>query len=113
MARISQDTFSRRFNMTWKNWTRSEIESIPESRGVYAIIYSDNDWIYVGQSRTSGSGQGMRNRILEHYEGESDQASCIKREVPRRVGYEVISDTTRRNNRESQLIRDYNPTCNK
>ena len=78
---------------------------VPNSAGVYIIADSSNRAIYIGQSET------LRNRLLEHAGGTSDQSGCISREFPNKVYYKLIMDQGERLKAEQDLIRDRHPIC--
>ena len=75
------------------------------SSGVYAI-YADGVWLYVGKS------SDMRARLLEHESGASDQSGCIKLHGANLFSFEV-QFSPERERREDELIRRYNPICNR
>lgn len=88
-------------------FTETSIKSsAPVGPGVYGI--SGNAWIYVGESET------MQARLLEHHGKTSDQSACIWRNTPLSFYFESISGgTVARLNRETELIKELDPSCNK
>ena len=95
--------------MAEKTWHRFTEESIQEnasnSAGVYQID-AGSTVVYVGQSRT------IRDRLLEHKKGESDQSGCINGQGSDWFRYELIADEKKRLEREKELIEELNPVCN-
>ena len=91
--------------MTWHSWNKAEINPLPNSPGVYAIRRNTR-WIYVGQS------ERIRSRVENHYDGSSDLSSCIRKNSPTHVGYEIIHNFYEGSRREQQLIRKNNPIYN-
>lgn len=89
------------FKYAMKPYTRERIEALnPNQDGVYGIFLS-TDAVYIG----SGD---IRDRLLTHYNGDNP---CITRNKPNQWTAEVMEgDPTAR---EGQLIREYDPICNK
>lgn len=92
--------------MTWKYYTKEGIKEIPNTSGVYCIQTQGSGWIYVGESGT------MRDRVTEHYDGDSDQSGCINSNDPYWVGYDEMGYSERKK-KEQELIKKHNPKCNK
>lgn len=94
------DTLKRRA------WNRLEIVNINKGqRGIYGI-YNSDQWIYIGKS------DDLQARLLEHYDKISDQSGCIWKNKP--TGFLAkLASTSTIDNEELDLIRYYNPTCNK
>jgi excinuclease UvrABC nuclease subunit len=77
----------------------------PRKSGVYGI-YNGTTWIYVGEA------QDIEARLYEHRRGQSDQSSCILRQVPTHFLFEECTEAVRKL-REATLRRELSPICNK
>lgn len=87
------------YNSGYREFTRSEIESIhPNQYGVYGIFRHDA-WIYVGRG-------DLRTRLLSHVNGENPM---ITKERPTHFVAEVTSHEVVR---EKALIAELRPLAN-
>jgi excinuclease UvrABC nuclease subunit len=77
----------------------------PRGSGVYGI-YNGSTWIYVGEAGD------MEARLYAHLRGESDQSGRIARQKPTHYVFEE-SDAWNRKARETALIRELDPVCNR
>jgi excinuclease UvrABC nuclease subunit len=73
--------------------------------GVYGI-YNSSEWIYIGQA------EDLRDRLLEHVRGKSDQSSCMLKHNPTSWVGQIV-DKSQLDSLESSLIAEYSPACNK
>lgn len=73
----------------------------PQASGVYGI-YTDQAWIYVGESND------LRRRLLEHVRGDNP---CITRAQATGFVFE-LSPSAARVARQNQLILELRPSCN-
>ena len=78
----------------------------PARSGVY-VIDSPQNWIYVGESAD------VRDRLLDHYSGATEQSNCIDRYDPATFDYELVSGRDARKKRQDELIERLDPKCNK
>jgi excinuclease UvrABC nuclease subunit len=84
-------------------FTREAIEQIPlTAYGVYGID-NPGDEIYVGKGE-------IRTRLLAHLGGDN---SCITSYKPTMFIAELVSTEAEATRRETALILEYNPRCNK
>ncbi len=85
------------------------IESIldiaPGTVGIYGI-YSTLRWIYIGQALD------LQRRLLEHYNGTSQEAVCIWAHKPSHFLIMIV-DITELNENENELIYELWPDCNR
>ena len=89
-----------------KPFNKSHIMQILNSRvGVYGI-FSYAQCLYVGQS------MDIQARLLEHYNGQSDQSVCIKSQSPIYFYYDEVSMWSL-DDVERRLIDELEPICNK
>jgi len=59
-----------------RRFTEAGVSSIAAGQtGVYGI-YNRSEWIYIGQA------EDLRERLLEHVRGNSDQSRCIRKHNP-------------------------------
>ena len=80
-------------------FTRAGIEALnPNQLGVYGI-FKQGQWIYIGKG-------DIRERLLDHLNGDNP---CITRYVPTHFVAEI---TTNMDERERQLIMEFQPACN-
>lgn len=80
-------------------FTRVGIETLnPNQLGVYGL-FRQGQWIYIGKV-------DIRQRLLDHLNGDN---SCITRQTPTRFVAEVTSSM---DERERQLIVEFQPICN-
>lgn len=77
----------------------------PRGSGVYGI-YNSSTWIYVGEAGD------MEARLYAHLRGESDQSGRIARQKPTHYVFEEV-DASKRTARETSLIRELDPVCNR
>lgn len=77
----------------------------PRSSGVYGI-YNKTIWIYVGEAKD------MEARLYAHLRGESDQSARISRQSPAHYVFEQCDERNRKT-RETALIRELDPVCNR
>lgn len=89
------------FTTEMRPYTKEDIEILnPNQNGVYGI-FRNTTAIYIG----SGD---IRERMLAHINGDNP---CISQNTPDQWTGELVSgDPT---GREGELIRDYQPICNK
>ena len=81
-------------------FAREAIESIkPDQLGCYGI-FNETGWIYIGKG-------DIRARLLDHLNGDNE---CITRYQPTQWVATVTSDYDQK---EKELIAEYNPPCNK
>lgn len=71
---------------------------------VYGILNAKKQMIYIGQT------DDMKRRMAEH---EADTKHCMHAYGPSYVWAEVITDRATRLARETELIAEYGPPCNK
>jgi len=84
-------------------FTRAEIDSLSDAvayDGVYGL-FRDNQPIYIGRGE-------IKTRLDKHLAGDN---ACITRERPTHFLFDVMLDDPVE--REKELIKDYNPICNK
>jgi predicted GIY-YIG superfamily endonuclease len=82
-------------------FTPSNIRSsVPNVGGVYGIFQA-REWIYVGES------EDLQRRLLEH---ASDLGHAMHSHHPSHFVYELTSERVRR---QTELIRECLPRCNK
>lgn len=86
---------------------RSSVEQlvIPGTLGVYALYKNPGRfplWVFVGKGY-------VRAHLLAHLNGNP---RCVTRERPTHFSFEPIPDFERVEERERELIRQLNPTCN-
>jgi len=99
-------------------WTRryeyapSSVETyVPQSGGVYRLIYNSGDRYYVFYA---GQSENLRRRLGEHL-SQSEPDACIKKYLSTYrcyFRYIRLDTQTERDKMETQQIREYNPTCN-
>jgi excinuclease UvrABC nuclease subunit len=77
----------------------------PRQSGVYGI-FNSAEWIYIGEAKD------IEGRLYEHLRGQSDQSIRILRRKPTGYVFERC-DTATRITRETALIRELDPVCNK
>lgn len=83
-----------------RNFTRANVEALnPNQIGVYGL-FKGTSWVYIGRG-------DIRQRLLDHLNGDN---SCITREAPTDWIDEV---TSKDEQRERELIAEYNPICNR
>jgi hypothetical protein len=70
----------------------------PNQLGVYGL-FKQGQWIYIGKG-------DIRQRLLDHLNGDNP---CITRQAPTHFVAEV---TPSMDERERQLISEFQPTCN-
>jgi excinuclease UvrABC nuclease subunit len=79
----------------------------PTSAGVYGI-HNGRIWVYVGEA------QNIEERLLSHVRGESDQSVCIFTNAPTQFLWELVpGGQLSRRVRESTLIEELRPACNR
>lgn len=89
----------------WYVYTLENITTYAlEGSGIYAIG-TKTEWVYIGEA------DNVQERLLEHYNGWSDQSGCISQYNPDRFSY-VPHPPENRTDRESELIAEHNPFCN-
>jgi hypothetical protein len=82
-----------------KTFTQASIENLtPKQMGVYGL-YRQDKWIYIGKG-------DIRQRLLDHLNGDN---YCIVREKPTNW---IVEVTTNMDEREKELILEFNPICN-
>lgn len=90
------------------DFTLSGINGIGQLPGVYGITNGDPKWIYIGEA------ESLRDRLKEHYNRQSDQSNCIWKYTPKKFYCEVVNGgEVARKKRETELIKEYDPNCNK
>ena len=89
------------FSTNIRPYTKEDILSLkPNQNGVYGI-FSNTRAIYIG----SGD---IKERMLAHINGDNP---CITRNIPNQWTAALVSgDPTAR---EGELVREYNPICNR
>src|SRR5262249_4738839 len=104
--------FAGQTPMSWNNsqwfrfndyWIRLIVPTRP---GVYAVANSDA-WIYIGQS------ENVQARLTAHWRRVSVQSVCIWHWSPVAFSYETVDGADARRLRETQLVRKYQPRCNR
>ena len=81
-------------------FNKEDVEALfPDQFGVYGL-YDANNWIYVGKG-------DIRTRLLAHL---NDDNPCITRNSPTHYVTEVTANADQR---EKELILEYDPVCNK
>jgi excinuclease UvrABC nuclease subunit len=96
---------------TWNDFTRPNVDQVPEIGGVYMLADPSSGQVavfYVGQSGT------LRSRLTQHlYEQEN---ACIRRHLQlgtRHFCYKsVVGGEEARRTEEARLIAQYRPACN-
>ena len=83
----------------------------PAQPGVYMIFKMPE---YQGEPRVIyiGRAKSLRQRLLQHVRGESDQAACINQYKPEVFTFDLIPDESQQMFRENALIAYYDPPCN-
>ena len=89
-----------------REFTEAGIEILdPNQAGVYGI-YNNQIWIYIGKA------DDIRKRLLEHFNGTSDQAKCIWRNKP--THYLAVAEGSEGiDTQETALTQEFNPICNR
>ena len=89
-----------------RSWNKNSIEAMNlRQQGVYGI-YNATFWLYIGQA------EDMRERLLEHYNKTSDQSACIWKNKPTLFKTMLVSSSSLVV-KEQELIKEYNPICNR
>ena len=92
---------------SWHRFTEAGIKAnASNSAGVYQID-AGSTVVYVGQSRT------IRDRLLEHQSGQSDQAGCINGQGANWFRYTLVANEKERLALEARLRRERDPVCNR
>ena len=73
----------------------------PQTKGVYGILNSFGNFIYIGMSSDN-----VQRRLLDHLRTNS----CVKARRPAKF---VVETTDYPYSREAILIEEYDPVCNK
>lgn len=76
---------------------------LPSTPGVYIIVDSQNQAIYIGQTHD------LEDRIADY---RRDFTHCMHGYGPARILFEQIAGQADRLAREAQLIAQYQPPCN-
>ena len=86
----------------WHNFPE-DINNAPTSEGVYLLSETNSEYgiVYVGRS------EDLRDRLSQHPDPDNP---CLKRKNINYFAYEVTSNSE---SRESELIRKYDPECNR
>jgi len=82
-------------------YTKDDVLKLNKDQmGVYGLFRSGDAWVYVGRG-------DIRARLLAHLNGDN---SCITRERPTHWKGWVTTDHVQQ---EKNLIREYDPICNR
>ena len=92
----------------WLPLTARVVEQfIPElSRGVYLIANDEEKVIYAGQALR------LRNALMEHAEGRSEQAACLRSHGADRFLFTRVGSKAGREGELQELLDFYRPACN-
>ncbi len=85
-------------------WFKFHDPNLPGWPGVYGVVNSANEVVYVGQT------DDLSRRIAQH---KNDTRHCMHRRCPVSLVFEYVADEKTRLGRERQLIAEYRPPCNK
>ena len=88
-------------SQTSRPFTQVNVQALTAGqRGVYGL-FREGLWVYIGKS------EDIRRRLLEHLGGDNP---CITLNRPTLWVSEITSNDA---NREKELIREFNPVCNR
>jgi predicted GIY-YIG superfamily endonuclease len=94
--------------MPWKNvrsflYNASSVrQNAPAASGVYGI-FTPHEWIYIGES------QDLQARLLQHLNGDNP---CIGTSGATSFSFELVP-AQQRAVRQSALVLEYRPVCNR